>query len=426
MSSHTQYESPIEADKTPSQETLALRFALGVLLVLGLSLLAFYAVMRPSSQDLVLMTLFLSVTAVISLVAGYGVLRLGWLDRLPSIRLSLLAGYVLSSLLTFVNIWLTANLMFASPHDLLLATVLLLFASGIAIVLGGFLSSALVRRVQRLQRAAQAIAGGRLETRVPHTGQDELAALGATFNHMAERLEDIERQTRELESLRRDLIAWVSHDLQTPLASIRAVLEALSDGVVDDPATAQRYLDTAQKDVRALSLLIDDLFQMAQIDAGGLRLDCADGSISDIVSDTLETFAELAERKHVQLTGDAQRSCDPVWMDTPRIGRALVNLVGNAVRHTPRGGEVRVQVQCSPEGVQVEVADTGEGLPAEDLPYVFERFYRGEKSRSRATGGAGLGLAIARGIVEAHGGRIWAENRPEGGALFVFTLPGRP
>jgi signal transduction histidine kinase len=369
------------------------------------------------------MTLFLSVTAVISLLAGYGVLRLGWLDRLPSIRLSLLAGYVLSSLLTFINIWLTANLMFASPHDLLLATILLMFASGIAIVLGGFLSSALVRRIRRLQQAAHSIAGGRLDTRIPATGQDELAALGDTFNHMAEQLEGVERRSRELESLRRDLIAWVGHDLQTPLASIRLVLEALSDGVVDDPATAQRYLQTAQKDVRALSLLIDDLFQMAQIDAGGLRLDCADGSLSDLVSDTLESFAELAERKQVRLTGEAQADCDPVWMDTPRVGRALANLVGNAVRHTPAGGEVRVHVQRQADGVQVELADTGEGIPADDLPYVFDRFYRSEKSRSRATGGAGLGLAIARGIVEAHGGRIWAENRPEGGARVVFTLP---
>jgi signal transduction histidine kinase len=214
--------------------------------------------------------------------------------------------------------------------------------------------------------------------------------------------------------------------LQTPLASIRLVLEALSDGVVDDPATAQRYLDTAQKDVRSLSLLIDDLFQIAQIDAGGLRLDYANGSLSDLVSDTLESFAELAERKQVRLTGDAPPDCDPVWMDTPRVGRALTNLVGNAVRHTPSGGEVRVQAQRSAAGVQVEVDDTGEGIPPDDLPFVFERFYRGEKSRSRATGGAGLGLAIARGIVDAHGGRIWVENRAGGGARFVFTLPGRP
>ena len=408
-----------------SQGAPAMRFALGVLLVLALAMAIFYAMMQPSSKDFLLMGLFLSITAVISMLVGYGVYRLGWLDRLPSIRWSLLAGYALSSLLTFINIWLTANLMFASEHDLVLATILLLYASGIALVLGGFLSSALTARLSRLEDAALSIAQGRLDTRLPDLGRDEVASLGTTFNQMAKQLQAAEQKQRQLDTLHRDLIAWVSHDLQTPLASMRAVIEALADGMIDDPATAQRYLNAAQKDICALSILIDDLFQMAQLDAGGISLNQADGSLSDLISDTLESFSELAERGGVHLRGSVEPDVDPVWMDTPRVGRILTNLVGNAIRHTPAGGEVRLTARRSAQSVQVEVWDNGEGIPSEDLPYVFERFYRSEKSRSRETGGSGLGLAIARGIVEAHGGRISVDSQPGRATRFVFSLPGQ-
>jgi signal transduction histidine kinase len=312
--------------------------------------------------------------------------------------------------------------MFASQHDLLLATVLLVFAGGMAMALGYFLSSTLTDRISLLDQAARAIAAGNLDVRIPVHGRDEMAGLARTFNQMAVELQATKAKQQELETLRRDLIAWVSHDLQTPLASVQAVLEALADGVVEDPETVHRYLSTAQRDIRALSALIDDLFQMAQLDAGGLSLDLAENSLSDLISDTLESFSELAGRRVVDLQGSVQPGIDPVWMDGQRIGRVLNNLVGNALQHTPPGGFVRVNARREPRFIQVEVLDTGEGIQAEDLPHVFERFYRGEKSRSRSTGGAGLGLAIAKGIVEAHGGRIGLESNPQG-TRFFFTLP---
>ena len=211
--------------------------------------------------------------------------------------------------------------------------------------------------------------------------------------------------------------------MQTPLASIRAILEALGDGVVDDPQAVKRYLQIAQRDVRSLSFLIDDLFQMAQLDAGGLQLDLTPGSLSDLISDTLESFSALAAAQGLTLEGSAEPDVDPVRMDTPRIGRVLNNLVGNALRHTPAGGRVEVRARRNGAQVEVVVADTGEGIRPEDLPHVFERFYRGEKSRSRATGGAGLGLAIARGIIQAHGGEIRLESSPSTGTRFTFSLP---
>jgi signal transduction histidine kinase len=400
-----------------------LRFLGGVALTLALALVIFLLLMRPPLGELGLMALFLAITAVISLLAGYGAYRLGWIHQAPRISWVLLGGYILASILTFLNVWITASLMFASQHDLLLATVLLLFAGGIAVSVGYFLSAGLTDRIVALNRAAEEIADGDLTVRVPTTGNDEMAELARTFNMMAAQLEEADKRQRELDMLRRNLIAWAGHDLRTPLASIRAIVEALADGVVNEPQTVDRYLHTAQREIRSLSLLIDDLFELAQLEAGGLRLELQLNSLSDLISDTLESFSELASRREVTLAGNVQPGVDPVRMDAQQIGRVLSNLLGNAIRHTPAAGTVAVQAASSGDCVRVEISDTGEGIKAEDLPHVFERFYRGEKSRSRATGGAGLGLAIAKGIVEEHGGRIGAESTPGEGTRFYFTLP---
>jgi signal transduction histidine kinase len=403
--------------------SLPLRYILGIILILALSLVAFSLIMRPPAGDIGLMAGFLSITAVISALAGYGAYRLGWIHRSPTIRWTLLGGYALSSVLTFMNVGVTASLMFADQHDLLLATVLLLFAGGMAMALGYFLSSALTDRIQGLDQAARAVARGNLDVRIPVQGRDEMAILADTFNQMAAQLQATAQKRKELETLRRDLIAWAGHDLQTPLASVRAIVEALADGVVDDPETVQRYLRTARRDIQALSILIDDLFQMSQIDAGGLQLDMEYNSISDLISDTLESFSELAARKGIALQGSVAPGVDPVFMDAQRIGRVLNNLVSNALRHTPEKGEVHLRALPVHQDVLIEVTDTGEGIPPEDIPYIFERFYRGERSRNRSTGGAGLGLAIARGIVEAHHGKIDVESLPHQ-TRFYFTLPG--
>jgi signal transduction histidine kinase len=305
----------------------------------------------------------------------------------------------------------------------LLATVLLLFAGGIALFLGYFLSASLAERIERLGRAAQEIADGNLNARVAIAGRDEIAELGVAFNAMAAQLESAERQQRELDQLRRDLVAWVGHDLRTPLASIRVIIEALADQIVSDPATVQRYLQNAQQQIGSLSLLLDDLFEMAQIDAGGLKLKRQPNSLCDLISDTIEAFSAVAERQGVTLQGSASPDIDPVSMDTQKIGRVLDNLLSNALRHTPEGGVVQVMTIAEPKYIHVQVHDTGEGIAEDDVPHIFERFYRGEKSRSRETGGAGLGLAIAAGIVRAHGGDIGVQSQFGDGTCMWFTLP---
>ncbi|HSJ88526.1 MAG TPA: HAMP domain-containing sensor histidine kinase [Anaerolineales bacterium] len=402
---------------------MPLRLIAGILLIVAISLAIFTLVMSPPSNELALMALFLGITAFVSAIAGYMAYRFGWINVSPTLRWTLLGGYALASILTFFNVWFSAQLMFTSQHDLLLAIILLLFAGGIAMILGYFLSSTVTERILSLQRAAEKLAQGDLQTRVLINGRDELSALATTFNEMAEQLQAADQKQRELETLRRDLVAWASHDLQTPLASMRAILEALSDGVVDEPDMVKRYLQTAQRDVMSLSALMDDLFQMSQLDTGGFPLSRAPSSLNDLISDTLESFSELAYRESIRLEGRVEQEVDPVIMDTQAIGRVLNNLISNALRHTSAGGEIHVQARRTNHGVEVIVRDTGEGIPAKDLPRIFERFYRGDASRNRGTGGAGLGLAIAQGIVRAHGGDIGVESQTGKGTRFTFYIP---
>jgi len=406
-----------------SSVSLPLRFLTGVVLAVFVGLALFFAVMNPPMGEMRAMGWFLSITALISVVAGYLLYRLGWIDRAPRLSWMLAGSYALSSALTFLNVYVTARLMFASQHDLQLATVLLVFAGVIAMALGYFFASALTDRIQALNQAARAVASGELDVRVPVHGRNEMAQLAETFNGMAAQLAQAARSQREAEQLRRELLAWVGHDLRTPLASIRAVVEALADGVVTDTVAQRRYLLTVQRDIQSLSALIDDLFEMAQIGAGGLQLERQPSSLADLLSDTLESWTALATARGVSLTGSAGAGVDPVTMDVQKIGRVLGNLIGNAIRHTPAGGAVRVQAVRAGKDVLVEVIDNGEGIPAPILGRVFDQFYRAEESRSRETGGAGLGLAIAKGIVEAHGGQIGVESQPGAGARFWFVLP---
>lgn len=395
----------------------------GIALTLVVSLVIFYWLMRPPMSDLEHMAQFLAITAAISTLAGLAAYRLGWLERAPSLRWALVGTYILASGLTFLNVWVTARLMFASEHDLWLATVLLLFAGGIAVVLGNFFAYTLTERIAHLERATRDIQAGNLSARASIRGRDEIAALAQSFNRMADQLQAADDRQREIDRLRRDLVAWAGHDLRTPLASIRLLIEAVVDGVVTDAQVSQQYLQQAKKQVDVLSTLVDDLFQVSQIDAGGIPLDCEPGSLADLISDTLESFSGVAQQHGIRLEGSAAPGIDPVNMDAGRMGRVLNNLLSNALQHTPDGGSITLRAEPDGGRVRVILSDTGHGIVPEDLPHIFDRFYRGDKSRSRATGGAGLGLAIAKGIIEAHGGQIDVQSEPGQGTTFSFTLP---
>ena len=253
------------------------------------------------------------------------------------------------------------------------------------------------------------LARGDLDVRVPEHGPAEVAELASSFNEIGDNL-------RRLFDTRRELVTWASHDLRTPLANMQAMLEAIED----DLAAPEEYVPVLREQVRVLSVLVDDLFELARIDAGVLTLELLRLPVAPVVSSSLKSIEAEARGRHVRL--DAEVDDDITALFAPdKVERVLMNLLTNALRHTPSDGAVVVLVDPRPDEVRVAVEDTGEGIDAEARERMFERFWRADESRSSR--GAGLGLAIARGLVEAHGGRIWAENREGGGARVCFTLP---
>jgi signal transduction histidine kinase len=280
----------------------------------------------------------------------------------------------------------------------------------------------MTRQLHALREGAAKVASGDFGARVEVQGADEVADLARAFNHMSGALRRNLERERQLEGARRDLIAAVSHDLRTPLASIRAMVEAINDGVVTEPGGVRRYLGFIQQESEHLGRLIEDLFELSRIESGSLELRLASVPVAELVTETVEVMRIQAEEKGVELRAVCNGDVPALSLDGPRIQRVLINLIQNAVRHTPPGGKVQVEVGRHNGHVEVAVADSGEGIAPEDQPHVFDQFYRGEKSRSRESGGAGLGLAIARGIVEAHRGSIRVESNPGRGARFIVTL----
>jgi signal transduction histidine kinase len=303
---------------------------------------------------------------------------------------------------------------------------MLTFAAALSVGFALLYAMPLSSRIQRVRAGTERIAGGQLGSEVRVDGHDEVAGLADDFNRMARALEEAAEREREMEQARRDLVAAVSHDLRTPLASTRALIEALADSVPTDPQTESRYLSSASRELEHLSRLVDDLFELARIDAGLLELTLEEASLHDLISDTISSFRPQAEQQGVRLEGEIVGDIDPVLANPPRLQRVLHNLVSNALRHTPADGAVTLRATREGEEAHVEVSDTGEGIAPEDLPRVFERSFRVEQSRTRAekdsAPGAGLGLAIARGLVEAHGGTMDVESDLGHGSRFRFTL----
>lgn len=403
------------------------RYILGILIILLLTVVATMLIMNPPPGDLLFLALYLSITSLGSAIFGFVSHKLGWWRRLPRLSYALILGYILAGGLTLFNVWVTARLMFINQHDLALGSLLLIFAGSISVAYGYFLSTAITQALNKLVQGAEQLSQGDFSTRVPVDGQDEIAHLANTFNNMAGQLEQAVEAERSLDEARRNLVAWASHDLRTPLTSLRVMIDSLADGVVDDPITIQRYINQSQNEIGRMSKLIDDLFELAQLDAGHLDLDFEWITLSDLISDTLESFAARAETRSVTLAGSVAPEVDPVWGAPDKLSRILDNLVSNALRYTPKGETIQLKAEAIEKATIVTVMNTGSEIHPKDLPHIFDRFYRGEKSRARDqedSGGVGLGLAIVKGLVEAHGGEISVKSTPGEGTQFWFSLPG--
>jgi signal transduction histidine kinase len=347
-----------------------------------------------------------ALVAVATLAVG---LALAFLLRLlPTVRLQLAGLAFLAVLLPLGAVLLSGWVMFHMGEDVKILAVTAASALT-AVVAALVLARSISRSIERVRSASAEMARGDLEARAPEGGPAEVAELAASFNEMGANL-------RRLFDTRRELVAWASHDLRTPLANMQAMLEALEDGLGDP----EEYVPILREQVHALSLLVDDLFELARIDAGALTLELRQLPVAPVVSSTLRSIEAEAKSRHVRLDADVGEDVTARFAPD-KLERVLMNLLTNALRHTPSDGAVAVLVEPRRDEVRVAVEDTGEGLDSEARERMFERFWRGDQSRSSR--GAGLGLAIARGLVEAHGGRIWAEDREGGGARVCFTLP---
>lgn len=373
------------------------------------------------------MAVYLTVAGGVTMAAGWSILRLadGTIDL--TIRAQTLLGAAVGMAVALLNIFIVARLMFVSTaHDLRLLVALIGFSAVASCCFGLRVAALIVRRVQVIAAAIAALAAGEYEATVQVSGGDEIRRLADDVNSLAARLQAGAEQRRAVERERRELTAAISHDLRTPLASIRAMVEALDDRVVEDQPEIARYYSTIRREIERLSRLIDDLFELARLDAGALQLDLHPVALQEIAAEVVDAMQAQARRAGITLALQTDAMPAELLLDGGRMERALGNLVRNALQHTPPGGRVEVDVSVG-EGdgrAVLSVRDTGEGIEAALLPLVWERSYRGERPRGALDSeGAGLGLTIVRGIVEAHAGTVAVQSTPGHGSLFTVRLP---
>ncbi len=296
-------------------------------------------------------------------------------------------------------------------------TVAAVAASLAALITSSFVARRIIDPIRQIMFASQRIAAGEFHERVQVSSEDELGALAQTFNRMATTLEQTERR-------RLELIGDVAHELRTPLSSIKSIMEGLVDGVL--PSEPSTYVDV-QREVARLQRLIHDLQELSRAEAGQISLDLRSVSPAKLIHIAADRLRPQFGDKDVNLHIKVSADIPPIRADPDRIIQVLLNLLGNALQYTPSGGKVTVQARCEGREVIVAVQDSGIGISPEHLPHIFDRFYRVDKSRSRSGGGSGIGLTIAKHLVEAHGGHISAESHgPNQGSTFTFTLPQAP
>ena len=316
-----------------------------------------------------------------------------------------------------------ANQMFISSHDLRALAVVLSAAAAVGATGALMLGRRVARASRWLGASASLIAEGKAPVDASHPVSEELRAVALALKEMSKRLDESRDRERAVERSRRELVAWVSHDLRTPLAGIRAMAEALEDGMVPDEVTAGRYHRSMRGEADRLAGLVDDLFEVSRINVGNLRLELERVSLGDLVSDALSAAAGVAQAGGVKLDGRLATEALELEASPPEIARVIRNLLENAIRHTPSDGVVTVEAGAQGGHAYVTVADACGGIPASDLDRVFDVAFRGQQARTPGEQGrGGLGLAIARGIVDAHDGDIEVRNMGSG-CLFTVRLP---
>lgn len=375
------------------------------------------------ARDLALLLGFTSLGAIVVVLVGLAV-QTGLRRRRAGVARHVALTAVVTAAAGLAAIQAASSAMLVSGHDLTVVLACLPVAIGAGIAYGVASSRGMVTDLEALaQRAAALEAGASPPPAGPRPGgAAEVATVAEALDAATARLAAARDRERAMEADRRDLVAWISHDLRTPLASLRALAEALADGVATDKATRERYLAGLVAHVDRLTSLVDALLELSQVEAGALTLDLEPVSLPELVAEVLQCFEPEAKAAGVRLEATTGSGGTVVLAGRDQLNRVLANLVHNGIRHTPPRGRLLVTVEDpdSDRAVVVRVRDGCGGIAAPDLPKVFERLWRGDPARSSR--GAGLGLAIARGFVEAHGGTITVANVP-GGCQFTVALP---
>ena len=340
------------------------------------------------------------------------------LDRLPTIRAKLGSVIVFAVGMTVVLVYLVVGIVVGFGFLIDIWWQLLVggaLAAGVALLLARVLAIGMTRPLRDMAQAAGSMTKGHYGHRVHTQSRDEVGQLASAFNLMSAELQNVER-------LRRDLVANVSHELKTPISALRAHLENLLDGVErPDPETLQVMLQQSER----LSRLVDQLLDLSRLESGDIPLDREPVDLCSLVTEVLSEV-QVSTRRLVLTRNEVPADLPLVWADRERVHQVLFNLLDNAMRFSSEDGTVTVSVHPTGTWCEVSVADTGPGISSEHLPFLFERFYRADHSRSRGEGGTGIGLAIARSVVEAHGGRISARSEVGRGSVFTFSLPLAP
>jgi len=380
-------------------------------IVAGLAAAA-YGAAAGRSTLLILLPLGLA-----TVLAAHGIVtaraRIGGLRR----QFGLLAAVAATQLAIAVGVFV--ELMFVSAHDAFFTVLVAAYTGVLGLWAGRLLGRRALADVDAVRTTLEAVGHGRRDVRTNLAGGDELARLGADVDAMITTL-STEEQARS------GLIAAVSHDLRTPLTSLRLLVDALDDDIVTDPATRSEYLQRISTNVRALSALIDDLFELSRLQSGDIHWTMERVMLDELVHDTIDAIRPHAEAGAVAVHAELTPRLATAQANPEQIQRVLFNLIQNAIRHTPADGSVVVRASPTTEHtIEIEVADTGPGIAPHDRERVFEPFFRGGDRSARSDGGAGLGLAISRAIIEAHGGRIWLGDATSGTCVRI-RLPGDP
>jgi len=341
--------------------------------------------------------------------------------RLGPLRRQFAFAVALVSVQALVAVAAAVALMFVSRADAVLTCAMVVFAGVVGVRVAQVLAAGALDDVRVIRDGLAAVRGGEREVALQGHAGGELRELATETERTVARLAAEEAARAQADQARRHLIAAVSHDLRTPLTSLRLVVEAISDDVVDEP-TRRRYLDQMGTQIATLSALIDDLFELTRLEAGDIRWTMEQVPLAELVEETVSAMAVQARARRIEVRAEVPAELAPARANPERVQRVLFNLIQNAIRHTPPDGSVVVRAEPAGATVEIEVADTGEGIAASERDRVFEAFFRAGDNAARSADGAGLGLAISRAIVEAHGGRIWLVDSPSGTRV-RFSLP---